>query len=164
MSSTDSFFRNLIGIHDMSVNGGSLLPRRHRLNFVRGLVADVDDTTQVTIAVAPVWMPTFGMIADFNDFTEEGFSGASEVPFEPLLATRTLTGFESTDLTVFEKRIWNFTTDASDLVITNDDSASAPGNRVLTNTGSSITITPGNAVKLIRSANNANWLALPCLI
>lgn len=161
MANTDAFFRNLIGIHDMLVNGGSLLPRRHKLNFVRGLVEDVDNTTRVTIAFDPVWLPTFSTAIDIDNFKTDGFAGASEVPFDPTGA-RTITGFAATGLTVFEKRIWNF--GAGNVIITNDDAASDPANRVLTNTGASISISPNNAVKLVRTADNANWRALPCLI
>lgn len=165
MASTDTFINKLLGYHDLMVNGGSLLPRRHQMNIIRGRVEDVDGETQITISDSPQWLAAAEVLsADANDFSPTGFAGLSDVGVDPTGATRTITGFDATSLTVYTKRIWNFTTDSRDLVVAHDDSGSVANNRVTTPGELDLTIPTGSAIVLIRNAADSAWRALPCWI
>lgn len=165
MASTDAFFARLLGYHDMRVNGGSLLPRRNQINFIDGRVEDIDGETQITAVDTARWLtPSQAMTADINDFSPVGMSTLTELAFDPSAATRTVTGFDATTLVVHEKRVWNLSTSAQNLVIAHNNVGSAPNNRVLTPDGLGLTITPGNAAKLLRNATDSVWRVLPCLV
>lgn len=170
MSLTDSFLSQLIGYHDMRVNGGSLLPRRSLLSFLRGRVEDIGGETQVSIVDEAAWLTPSHVHSSepVNDFSPDGFAALTEIAFDPQGGDpRIVTGFDATDLTVYEKRVWNLSTDmpsARDLIIAHDDSGSAANNRVITPDELDLTITPGNAAKLIRNAADSAWRVLPCLV
>lgn len=161
---TSTFFDGLLGVHDFQVNGGSLLPRRNTIDVRSGRAEDVAGVTRLTIATAPGWLATIVLSGDVNDLTATDFADKSDISFDPTGATRTITGFDSTALTVEKKRLWNFTTDNRDFVIAHNDSGSLAANRVLTPDGLDMTVTSIQVVSIQRSADGLNWRAYRCSI
>ncbi len=161
MAKTDQFFQKLVGYHDVTVNGGSNLPRRSKLNIINGEVEDIDGATKIAITTKVSWLnPSQAISADQNNFSPTGFASLTEIAVDPTGATRTITGFDATNLTVFTKRIWNLTTDARDLVIAHNNSSSDANNSVLTPDSLPFTITPGSAAELVRNQSGTGWRLL----
>ena len=146
----------------MTFNGGSLLPRRFRLNFTRATVQDRDAETHVAISDEPVWLPTTALTGLTNNFTAAGIEGASEIPFDSV-SSQLLTGVDATGITVFEKRIWNLS-GTTNLTVSHNNAGSLPANRIINSTGASIVLTPGQVMKRVRAADNANWRGVLCLV
>lgn len=161
---TSTFHDGLLGIHDFQINGGSLLPRRNTIDVRGGQVQDVNGVTRLTMTTTPVWLPTITQTGNTNDLTATDWAKSSDIGFDPTGATRTITGFDSTALTVEKRRLWNFTTDARDFVITHNDSSSSPLNRVITPDGLSMTVTATQVVSIQRAADGLHWRAYRCLI
>lgn len=164
MAKSDLFFENLVGIHDIRVNGGSLLPRRTTINVVGGRAEDVNGTTQFSVGITPVWAATAVVSSNLDDATFTGFDGATDMPLDPTGSTRSISGFDSGSLTVFRKRIWNFSGGSIDLELLHNDSGSAAANRILTPDGLTMTVAAGEVATIQRTANNLNWRAHKCLI
>ncbi len=163
MANTEVFFNNLLGIHDLKSNGGSLLPRRSTLNIKGGSVEDVNGVTQITVPNTPVWDATDGFILSGteNDITTDGFAESTDILL--LSATSaTITGFDAAGILTQRKRIWNFSSEG--VLVLHDDSGSLSANRVLTPGGTTLTIEAGTTITIQRAADNLKWRALKCLI
>ena len=163
MSESDGFLSSLLGIHDVQVNGGSLLARRHTLNIVNGLVEDVGGVTQISAVSSPAWLDTGVIAAQQDDYNPTGFASASEVPVSTV-AARDITGFVSGGVVVYEKRIWNLSAGAFSVTLKHDDSNSAAGNRIFGPGGADVVIAYQTAAKLIWSPGDSHWKALTCSI
>ncbi len=162
MSNTEVFFNNLLGIHDLKSNGGSLLPRRSTLNIKGGSVEDVNGVTQITVPNTPVWVADpFILSGTEHDLTTPGFAASTDIIIFTA-ASATITGFDAAGILTQRKRIWN--TSASAVTILHDDAGSLSANRVLTPGGATLTIDAGTAFTIQRSADNLKWRALKCLI
>lgn len=157
MATTDAFFDELIGVHDVTVDGGSNLPRRTTFDFANAVVEDVGGATRVTLTLRPVWLSTVDLAADQNDYTATGFAGATDVPFSMAASpAKIITGFSSTGVAVYQKRVWNH--DATEnLVIAHSDSGSSAANRVYCPGNADLTITPGRFARIIWDPGANHW-------
>ena len=162
MAKTDIFFENLVGIHDIRSNGGSLLPRRSTINIKGGRAEDIGGVTQLSGGTAAVWKENVHVTIDLDDATFPGFNDASDVALTPI-GGRDITGFELSGVTILRKRIWNISPIDS-LSLLHDDAGSSALNRIITPDGLTMVIAVGEVVSIQRSAANANWRAYRCLI
>lgn len=161
MANTDTFLGNMIGYHDIRVNGGSLLPRRNQINVVGGEVEDIGGETRISITTKAVWAPDITpLFADVNDYLPNSFATSSDIPIAPIIAARTVTGFSTVGLAVYTKRIWNTAGTALDLVIAHESASSLATNRVTSSFGTDVVIAMDEFVTLIRNSTDTRWLLL----
>lgn len=162
MSASDTFTNNLIGVHDIRSEGGSLLPRRTTINFVNCVAEDIGGETVITLDMRPVWLTTATLTTSQDDYTATGFAGCTDVPFDSSVATATVTGLDSSGLTVYEKRIWNVDSSNS-VALAHASSSSAVGNRIYCPGSADMTIAPGYAAMVVWVSSLNRWQAIQCL-
>ena len=166
MARTDSFLDDLIGVHDITVNGGSKLPRRSNLNFIGSKVEDVAGITQVTLAIEPTWLSTVTLASNQNDYSTavagESFAAATEISIK-LTGNQNITGFLIAGTFVVEKRIWN--DDAVDsLTLKHDDSGSIAANRIFCPGDTDLVIAPKQAASIVYNPVALHWNSRTCLV
>lgn len=164
MPSQDVFLDKMLGYHDITVNGGAALPRRHLINFIGAKLEDVGGLLRVSVTHEQSWPdPSVEITAQQDDFLPAGFPTLSDVAINPTGGTQVITGFDATGLKIFSKRIWNLSGDARNLQIFHANISSLADNRITTPDGLTLTLTPGQGARLVRNQSGTGWRVLPCL-
>ncbi len=162
MARTSDFKTALVGVHDLTINGGSALTRRSGLNIIGQKVEDTGSVLQLTPRFEPVWAPQDSLTGSVNDYGPTGFASASELPIV-LDGNYNITGFDSTGLTVLEKRIWNMDTSNS-FTLVNDSASSQSQNRIgIPGGGPTLAFTAGEVARIVYDSGTGNWWAFKCL-
>ncbi len=163
MASQDQFLKKMLGYHDITVNGGSKLPRRNLINIIGGKTEDVNNATQVSITLEPVWNDPSTVIASSqNNLAPIDFAILTDVAINPTGGSRKITGWDAVGLRVFNKRIWNLTADASPITLQHDNSLSLLTNRMTTSDGLTLTLMAGEAALMVRNNNGIGWRVIKC--
>lgn len=164
MAEADQFLNSVIGYHDVTDAGGSKLPRRRLLNFPGGRTEDIDAVTQARLTLVPKWSdPSEPVTGAKNDFAPVDFATLTDVALDPTGSTRKITGFSAVGLKVFVKRLWNLTSDARDLNLQHESTLSLLTNRMALPGETSLLVSSGECVLMVRNSNGIGWRVLQCV-
>lgn len=154
------FLEDLIGIHDLTVNGGAALPRRSVLNIVGNGVTAADNpstgatdlTLPTTAGGATITAPTLSSNAD--DFAPAGYSTAAVIRVSastPVSITGLSDGVQSGVRPVL-MNVGSFT-----ITLPHQAGSSANTSRFVCPGGSSYALDPNGTVELVRDTVANRW-------
>jgi hypothetical protein len=154
------FLDDLIGIHDLQVNGGSLLPRRSVLNVIGTGVTAVDnpvtgctDLTLPTNAGGTTISPA-ALSSNTNNFSPAGYSTASviRVSASTAVAITGLNDAVQANVRPVLMNVGSFT-----ITLSHQSASSTTTNRFVCPGSVDYTIDPGETVELVRDTTSNRW-------
>jgi hypothetical protein len=154
------FLEDLIGIHDLTVNGGSPLPRRSILNIVGNGVTAADNpstgatdlTLPTTAGGATITAPTLSSNAD--DFAPAGYSTAAVIRVSASTAV-SITGLSDgvqSGVRPVLMNVGSFT-----ITLPHQSGSSTNTYRFVCPGGSSYALDPNGTVELVRDTVSNRW-------
>lgn len=153
------FLDDLIGVHDLTVNGGSALPRRSVLNVVGTGVTAVDNptagTTDLTLpaSVGELTITPTPLSASVNDYSPTGHATASVERWSSGVTARNVTGLDAAAL----PRPVVANVGSATITLKHESASSAAANRFLCPGGVDYLLGAGNTVELVRDSVSARW-------
>lgn len=158
------FLDDLIGIHDLTVNGGSALPRRSVMNLIgTGVTAadnpvsgSTDITLPTSIGGATITPPTLS--GSVNNFAPTGVSTASVVRVSASSAVD-VTGIDASGLvgTAGGNRPMWMNVGSFTITLKHASSSSLAANRIVGPGNSDYALLSGATVELARDTVSALW-------
>lgn len=153
------FLDDLIGIHDLQVNGGALLPRRSVLNVIGTGVTAVDNptdgSTDLTLPTATggatITAPVLS--ASVNNYSPTGHSGAAVERWSCGSTPRAVTGLDSNGQP--RPMIINYGTAA--ITLSHQGGSSSAANRFVCPGGVDYELPGGGCVELVRDTVSDRW-------
>lgn len=153
------FTDDMIGIHDVSVNGASPVPRRSVLNFVGTGVGVADDPvngcTNVTLpsATGGATITASVLGGDVNDYSPTGHATASVERWSSGATPRTVTGLSSTG----QARPMVINYGQSAITLSHESASSLAANRFRCPGQADYVLEAQSAVELIRDSVDGRW-------
>jgi hypothetical protein len=144
------FTDDLIGIHDLTLNGGSPLPRRSTLNIIGTGVTAVDNPitgqTDVTLpnTVGGATISPAPLGSSVNDYSPTGHATAA--------VERWSSGSTPVDVTGLVINVGSAT-----ITFIHSSLSSAAGNRFVCPANADFALPAGGAVELVRDVTSACW-------
>jgi hypothetical protein len=154
------FIDDLIGIHDLQVNGGTLLPRRSVINIIgSGVTAADNPTLGTTDLVLPTsaggsTISPAALVANANDYSPPGYSTASVIRVTST-TTVNITGLNDGAQASVRPVLMNVGSNAITLV--HQSSASQTTYRFICPGGTNYTLDAGSTVELVRDTVANRW-------
>jgi len=152
------FLDDLIGIHDLSVNGDPPVKRRALLNFVGTSVVIEDDpivgATNVTVSSIAGTTITTLVSGTVNDLAPSGIGSAAVVRVNATAVT-TLTGLSFQANQYPRPMLVNVGTFT--VTIQHQSTSSGAIHRIITPSGTNYLLLPGATVELVRDEVDSRW-------
>lgn len=158
------FLDELPGIHDLTVNGGSAVPRRSVLNVIGNGVTAVDNpvtgTTDLTLPTssggATITPPTLS--GSVNNYTPSGSSTAIVQRWSSSSAVN-VTGIDATGigLTSPGNRPMIINVGSFTITLKHESSSSGATNRIIGPGNADYLLTAGATVELVRDTVSSRW-------
>lgn len=157
------FTDDLIGIHDLSVNGGSVLPRRALLNVIgTGVTATDNPTTGATDLSLPTSLggttitPPTLLVATHN-YAPPGLSGASVQRWSSSSALN-VTGIDVSGISfAVSLRPMIINVGSFTITLKHESSSSTAANRFIGPGNADYTLTTGSTVEIVRDTVSSRW-------
>lgn len=153
------FLDDLIGVHDITVNGGSALPRRSVLNIVGVGVTATDNPiagqTDLTLptSVGGATITAAVLSGDVNDYNPTGHSTAAVERWSSSSTPRTVTGLSATA----QARPMIINAGSATITLAHASSSSAAANRFLCPNSTDYALPTGSAVELVYDSVSTRW-------
>lgn len=153
------FLDDLIGIHDITVNGGSPLPRRSTLNVIGTGVSIADNpnegrtdlTMPTSVGFETITASVIG--SDQNDYSPTGHSSAYVERWSCGGTPRTVTGLDAN--ATQRPMIINY--GASTITLAHQSGASAAANRFICPGNTNYSLVAGACVEIVRDTVSSRW-------
>jgi len=152
------FLDDLIGIHDLTVNGGSALPRRSVMNVIGTGVTAVDNpvtgTTDLTLptSVGGVTITPAALTTTTNNYGPANASSASVWRISSTGAVD-LTGIDATaNVRPMFINVGTFT-----ITLKHESASSTAANRIVGAGNADYALTSGATVELVRDSVSSRW-------
>lgn len=153
------FLDDLPGIHDLTINGGSVLPRRSLLNVVAvGATATDNPTTGATDLVLPTTAtgatitPT-ALSASVNDYLPTGHATAAVERWSSGVTAINVTGLDAGGLS----RPCIINVGSATITLKHESVSSVAANRFRCPGNADFALTSGSIVELVRDSVDARW-------
>lgn len=158
------FLDDLIGIHDLTVNGGSALPRRNVLNVIGSGVTAVDNpvtgATDLTLPTSSggVTITPPALSANTNNYAPVGQSAASVMRLSST-TTINLTGFDASGFGAASvaNRPMLINVGSNTITLKHESSSSTASNRIICPGNVDFAFTAGLTVEMIRDTVSSRW-------
>lgn len=153
------FTDDLIGIHDLTINGGSALPRRSTLNIIGTGVTAVDNPntgrTDLTLptSVGSVTITATAIGANQNDYSPTGHATAFVERWSSGATPRTITGLDANG----QPRPMIINYGSSTLTFAHQSGSSAAANRFVCPGNVDFSLAAGACVELVRDSVSSRW-------
>jgi hypothetical protein len=153
------FLDDLIGVHDITINGGAPLPRRSVLNVIGSGVAAVDN--QLT-GTTDLTLPTSGygetitpaaMSASVNDYAPTGFATAAVIRVSASSAGLSITGLDAGA----QPRPVLVNAGSQTVSLPHQSGSSSAANRFICPGAAAYSLLPGATVELVRDPTSDRW-------
>ena len=153
------FLDDLIGVHDITVNGGSPLPRRSVLNIIGTGVTAIDNQTAGSTDLT---LPTSGygdtitaaaLSANANDYAPAGFANAAVIRVSASSAGLSITGFDAGA----QPRPVLVNAGAQTITLAHQSGSSSAANRFICPGSVAYSLLPGATVEIVRDPTSARW-------
>ena len=153
------FLDDLIGIHDLQVNGGALLPRRSVLNVIGAGVTAVDNAAAGSTDLS---LPTSGygstitppaLPANVNDWAPNDFAQAAVWRVSASTSGVSITGIDAGA----QPRPVLMNVGAQTITLANQSGSSSANNRIIGPGATSYSLLPGGIVELVRDPTSQRW-------
>ena len=153
------FLDDMIGVHDITVNGGAPLPRRSVLNIVAAGALAVDNPaagrTDLTLpsSISGSTITPTALAGDVNDYAPTGHVTAAYERWSSGSTPRSVTGLDASGLPIVA--IMNV--GAATITLAHNSSSSLAANRILCPNNVAYDIAAGAAAQLVRDTVSSRW-------
>ena len=153
------FLDDLIGVHDITVNGGAPLPRRSVLNIIGSGVVATDNpnagTTDLTLPTSGygATITPAALSASANDYAPTGFATAAVIRVSASSAGLSITGLDAGA----QPRPVLVNAGAQTISLPHQSGSSSAANRFVCPGAVAYSLLPGATVELVRDTTSDRW-------